>query len=82
MTKLLLLYGNTATQKTLLCQMLSRVLYIYSPSFSGFPYFSGAHDYNDLWVFDDFYLEEDPREDTKTNPNLMAVKQVALLQIL
>jgi len=58
MTKLLLLYGRTDTQKTVMCQMLSTVLYTYTPS-TIFYDLIGAHNHYALWILDDFHLEED-----------------------
>ena len=53
-TKQLFLYGEPSTQKTLIFNLLSKVLRIYFAS-SRSNYFSGAHDYYDLWVFDEFH---------------------------
>jgi len=61
--------------------MLSAVLYTYSPS-ARFYDFRVAHDHYDLWIFDDFYFEEDFSKEVKTHPNTMAVKLSSLLQIL
>lgn len=59
-TKQMFLYGPPSTQKTLILNILSKVLRIY---FVGARRndFAGAHDQYDLWVFDEFHQ---PNEDS------------------
>lgn len=59
-TKQLFLYGEPSTQKTLIFQLLQKVLNIYFVS-SRRNDFTGANDYYDLWVFDEFH---EPSEDS------------------
>lgn len=57
-TKQLFIYGKPSTQKTLLFNMLAKALNIYFAS-SRKNDFSGAHNYYDLWVFDEFHEPEE-----------------------
>ncbi|KAJ6676030.1 hypothetical protein OIU79_020340, partial [Salix purpurea] len=59
-TKQLFIYGEPSTQKTLLFNLLSKVLRIYFASARRND-FTGANDYYDLWAFDEFH---EPNEDT------------------
>jgi hypothetical protein len=53
-TKQLFIYGAPSTQKTLLFHFLSNALRIYFGS-SRKNDFTGAHDFYDLWIFDEFH---------------------------
>jgi len=53
-TKQMFVYGSPSTQKTLVFQILQKVLNIDFVS-SRRNDFTGAHDYYDLWVFDEFH---------------------------
>lgn len=53
-TRQLFLYGRPSTQKTLLVSFLSKVLRVYFGS-SRRNDFTGADNYYDLWVFDQFH---------------------------
>ncbi|KAK9083552.1 hypothetical protein Scep_030023 [Stephania cephalantha] len=53
-TKQLFIYGEPSTQKTLLINLLSKVLKTYFASARKND-FAGAHDYYDLWAFDEFH---------------------------
>ncbi|RRT35961.1 hypothetical protein B296_00028409 [Ensete ventricosum] len=57
-TKQLFLYGKPNAQKTLMFEMLSKVLNIYFAS-SRSNDFSGAHDNYDIWVFDEMFIGSD-----------------------
>lgn len=57
-TKLLFLYGPPSTQKTLIFSMLSKVLRIDFVS-SRRNDFTGADNFYDLWVFDEFHEPEE-----------------------
>jgi len=59
-TKQLFLYGNPSTQKTLIFNLLQKVVNIYFVS-SRRNDFTGANDHYDLWVFDEFH---EPGENT------------------
>lgn len=56
-SKQFLLYGAPSTQKTLIINMLSKVLRIYFAS-SRSNDFAGADDYYDMWVYDEFHQSE------------------------
>ncbi len=58
-TKLLFLYGEQSTQKTLVFHFLSKVLKIDFAS-SRIKNFPGAHNHYDIWLFDEFH-EPDPQ---------------------
>lgn len=57
-TKQLFIYGAPSTQKTLIFNMLAKALNVYFAS-SRRNDFSGAHNYFDLWVFDEFHQPDD-----------------------
>ena len=59
-TKQLLIYGVPNMQKTALFHILSRVLRIYFTSSRGDD-LTGAHNYYDLWVFDESHEPKDSR---------------------
>lgn len=59
-TKQLFLYGDPSTQKTLIFNLLQKVVNIYFVS-SRRNDFTGANDHYDLWVFDEFH---EPGENT------------------
>lgn len=59
-TKQLFLYGQPSTQKTLIFNLLQKVVSIYYVS-SRRNDFTGANDHYDLWVFDEFH---EPGENT------------------
>lgn len=56
-TKQLFLYGKPSTQKTLIFHFLAKALRIYFAS-SRINDFTGADDYYDLWIFDEFFSNE------------------------
>ena len=60
-TKQIFVYGEPSTQKTLLFQMLQKILNIYFVS-SRRNDFTGANDFYDLWVFDEFH---EPSEESR-----------------
>ncbi|CAL9208288.1 unnamed protein product (mitochondrion) [Musa hybrid cultivar] len=80
-TKQLLLYGKPSTQKTLSFDLLTDVLNIYYAS-SRKNDFSGAHDNYDLWVFDEFHVAEDTKENLYTRKDIMAAENNTLLRVL
>lgn len=57
-TKQLFIYGEPSTQKTLIFSMLAKALNVYFAS-SRKNDFSGAHNYYDIWVFDEFHEPEE-----------------------
>jgi len=53
-TKQIFLYGEPSTQKTLLLNLLAKVINIYFASARRND-FAGAHDHYELWLFDEFH---------------------------
>lgn len=80
-TKQLLLYGEPSTQKTLMFEMLGKVLNIYHAP-SRMNDFSGVHDHYDLWVFDEFHIAENDSMEAGLGKAIIAVTNNTLLKVL
>ena len=80
-TEQMLIYGEPSTQKTLIFEMLNSVLNIYHATTRKND-FTGAHDYYDLWLFDEFYVVEDDNLSSGISQAIMASTNNTLLRVL
>lgn len=75
-TKQLFVYGKPSTQKTLILHFLAKALRVYFAS-SRINDFTGADDFYDLWVFDEFHSSEgqidNAQNDTQQQNTLLKV---------
>lgn len=76
-TKQLFVYGKPSTQKTLILHFLAKALRIYFVS-SRINDFTGADDFYDLWIFDEFHSSEGEIDNAQVDTQ----QQNTLLKVL